>query len=264
MAVSISLAVISCTKDDDEPSDAERLITKAETENRDNEWDITGELHNAYLDFFISRRDEWQEGVNRTILLGINEDFFTGNDLTFIPDQHIAIFTAFHEMEEHDVDIGSENFQLSSICDYLPYFCELFPPDEPFPDLDFEFITSGNNTDKVLDFIERTRASENEIISGNRYNEEQKSIILQYYAVARYSHQYWHNQKVLGSDSPWDDYLGDDVIMPRAGGPIIRSDIRGAIIGFFTGGNALGGAAVASAAKAIDLLLEWLWDDGGD
>lgn len=265
--VSIML-LFSCSDDDKTDINPERVITNGETRNDQNNQDSFGQHHNDFLDFFIAR-DDFQDGVNRDYLLQVTSEFYALNDLTYNADLNNEIFKKLGDFDRDGIsmdDILSN--QVSTICEYIPVLCDFGGPGPflPYPFPDFNFMSSGNNTDKVLDFIERAKTLENEIINSDRFSEEQKMIILQYNAVARYSHQYWHNQEVLGNESPWADYIEDDIIDLACN--TCKADVRGAVIGAGFGAVAVGvgagpgaitGAALASTHEAVSQFLDWLW-----
>ncbi|WP_162340169.1 MULTISPECIES: hypothetical protein [Cyclobacterium] len=252
----LCLGVISCSEDDFKPENSERLITNAETENRSNEWDITGQLHNDFLDFFITR-DDFENSAFRSNLLEITREFYSINNLPYNGNEINATFDVFQEMENDGVDVGIVlDNQSSTGCDYIPTLCDLFPFN-PFPIPDFNFITSGNNTDKVLDFIERTKELENDVLKNDSFSEEQKAVLLESYAVSRYSHQYWHNQEVLGNESQWVDSIREIDVIEQACS-VCKADFVGAVTGAFTGPGALIGAGAASAAQAY---ANWLFGE---
>lgn len=260
IAVVFCLITFSCEKDKEEDNQpiTERLILKTETENLNNDQDRMGQLHNDYLDFFISRYDG-QTTVNRRYLLEITKEFYDRNNLTYNEEEIVAVFDIFRRMEADNVDLEvAINTQSSTICDYIPLLCDIGDtgPYNPYPFPDFNFSTSGSNTDKVLDFINRTKRLENEVLNSDEYNEEQKYIISHYLATARYSHQYWHNQEVLGNESPWAAYM--DEIKLAQDCPACKDDVAGAIGGAIGGGPA-GALAGAVGASAASIIVDWIW-----
>ena len=255
-----SIVFFSCSKEDDAIEiKPERLISNEETKNQSNKHDRIGLLHNDYLDFFI-RRSDYKDGIDKRYLLTITREFYSHNDLTYNEEDIIGAFDVYAKLDADGISLNDAfESQLPTICEYIPALCDIGDtgPYNPYPFPDFNFMSSGNNTDKVLDFIARTKRLEAEVSQSDEYTDEQKELIHTYLAVARYSHQYWHNQLVLGDLSPWEDYLEEDMMAKAC--PVCKADLRGAIVGFFTGGGVIAGAGVASLAKAIDILIDILW-----
>lgn len=263
-----SMLLFSCSDDDKIDINPERVITNKETRNDQNDQDSFGQYHNDYLDFFIAR-DDFQDGVNRDYLLQITREFYALNDLPYNADESDKIFNKLNDFDRNRISMDDVlSNQVSTICEYIPILCDFGPgPFNPYPFPDFNLMSSGNNTDKVLDFIERAKTLENEIIRSDKFSEEQKMIILQYNAVARYSHQYWHNQEILGNESPWADYIEDDIIELAC--DTCKEDVKGAIVGagfgavvggVGAGPGAIAGAATASVAQAVSDFIDWLWE----
>lgn len=223
----------------------ERLISNEETQNLQNEHDEFGKLHNDFLDFLIAREEfkeeDLEEIISRDYLHQITREFYAQNDLVYNRDEIERSFNVLNRLETNGIDLDAIiSNQQSTLCEYVPVLCDLDSgPFNPYPFPEFTYMATGNNTDKVLDFIKRTRRSENEIVQSDEYSDEQKVIILQYHAVARYSSQYWHNQD--HNEKDWNKFKEQKLEWNTS-----KEDIKG---GFVTG--SVSGAATASAIEVL-------------
>lgn len=258
---------MACDKEEVKLPNPERLITKAEVQNSDNKFDYIGQYHNDYLDAFIKVVDtEFKDGVNRRNLSVFTRTFYASKNVEYNGEQVAEIFDMFKKMQANGVELSAA---FDNPCDYIPVLCGTTGPFLP----SLNFVESGNNTERFLDYIERSKRFESQVLSSDKYTDEQKNAIMMYTAIGRYSHQYWHNQSVLGENGDWDDYLdtdsdGDGILEPAYACDVCKDDIAGAAVGAGVGAfaagvgagpGALAGGVTASAHTAIVEFLDWLW-----
>ncbi len=249
----IALTLITSCKKETATSDpkAEKEITSAQMKNSSNPYDKEGELHNKFLDYFITKAD-LKKDINRDKIFVIYEGFHNENKMVF-GDVQIREFGIFMDSFSQ-LNIGGPYKNLN-LCKQYPALCNVTGTG-PYNPLEMLIPTDATtSTDRTLAYIKAIAEEEAKVLRNDKLEDEVKKDLLHYYTVARHSSAYWHNvAKIQKSKSGWhDSFTQGEVAALCHVCDVVGADAAGGAIG---GGI---GAGVASGAAVVEKLINWFW-----
>lgn len=245
----VALALItSCKKEEGIKIAAEKEveISTKKMANDKNPYDNSGALHNEYLDFFIKRINTSEEiNLDKTLLL--TEEFYREKKMDFgseAKERYTTMFDTYAESQEIGRPI------IGWLCKLFPELCEYLKP-VLFSILDPSH--GGTSTDRTLKFIEAIKAQEEIVMNTEQLEREDVEILLNYYAVARYSAGYWHNVAYVQKEkSAWHGPFTEAQVEARCHTcDVVKGDADGATVAGPVG------AGVASAAIVLEKIWRW-------
>lgn len=256
----------SCDKTDEMPVEQqEREISNAQMQNSKNPYDKEGELHNAFLDYFIAKADGRKE-MNREKMLVIYTDFYTAQKMEFGEEQiagYQQLFDIYAEMNE-----GERHWSFPpQLCRWFPALCFVLTPSPTFPHLlPVGLLEEGNgatSTERTLKFIDAVKENEANILADKELSEEQRKALLNQHAIARYSSGYWHNVSAIqqGKSGYYEAFQEADAAKVCHTCDVVGADAAGAAVGALVGGVGAGpGAGIASGAALLEKAWNWFWN----
>ncbi len=268
LLLSFTVGLVSCDKGDPlEPVAApESSISIEQMANARNPEDGTGRIHNAYLDYFAGQVKAG-DGVDREKLMAVTQDFYRQQDEAFNePEQYRlqSLLGRYAELTNgHPRALAALN-----ICDIIPSLCNT-PPGSPGPYNPFPIVSlltgtgDGTATSGVFEFIRRIKSMEADLINSRAVKEEDRRVLLQAYAVARYSAAYWHNATHGMAKHALRESLAE--LTPAELSDVVAADIAGAIVGGSAGsaggpiGTVIGAGVGAGVASAYAVFNKWKW-----
>lgn len=256
----------SCDKTDEMPVEQqEREISNAQMQNSKNPYDKEGELHNAFLDYFIAKADGRKE-MNREKMLKIYADFYASQKMEFGEEQIAGYEELFDAYSEMNIGVPSPNFP-PQFCRWFPVICDILTPSPTFPYLLPLGLLNENNggtsTDRALKFIDVVKENEVKIMASKELSEEQKKALLNQHAIARYSAGYWHNVSAIQQNNSgyYDAFQEADAAKVCHTCDVVGADAAGAAVGALVGGVGAGpGAGIASGAALLEKAWNWFWN----
>lgn len=246
----VGVVLYACSKDN-ESLPVEANIVQTVTADRtnfndcsiatDNPYNYVGEIHNEIIQTFVN---EYPEGIrdvsglaSEMDKISLNNSRFkavAGND--FIPTNPQALIDGMRDFENNfhgiidNVDASElTKDRLKELVDFM--FREGNAAREP----------DYNNFDSELARFERG------IMTSNKFNQEERKLLLSSVSVARNSSCFWHNYYNTGNKA--SSQTQDGVVMKRKWWQwaiIGVADVGGAIVG----GSATAGAGTISSGAA--------------
>lgn len=240
----------SCKKDKEEDFSIERQISAKEMSNESNKYDNIGQKHNAYLDAFA--KSDGKTDVES--LIKVSTEFFKDDKNEETAATIRASSEIYAQVQAEVQSIGGP-YRPIDLCKRFPSLCNIFNP-FPGPYNPFDILNSSNggtSTDRTLKFIAELKATEAKIMATD-VKESEKAAVLAYYATARHSAAYWHNNLIASNKSPWynANLAAQFAKYPK---DIIGADADGATIGGILGtgfgpwGTVIGGVIGGASAS---------------
>ena len=238
----------------------EKEITRAEMQNKANPQDGEGAQHNDFLDYLVIHADVKQE-ISREKLVSLYKAFYASQKMEF------------NETEMRNLNLRLEAFGAMKIggpyinpdlCKRFPGICNLTGTG-PYNPVELLAPSNGGTAyERATKYLAAIRNEETKIMKNDDLTEDEKQIVLTYYAVARHSAAYWHNVAYVQKEkSGWYDvYSEAAAVAPCHLCDIANADASGAVIGGVIAGppGAGAGAASVSAGVAAHKFLDWLFN----
>lgn len=224
------------------------LIDDKQMANGKNKMDVIGQMHNEFIAHYIGHYEKF----DRETLRGAFEVYFK-EDQSRETREVMAVFDEiFDGIEKMMIEIGPGPFNPSddwNRCKYLPKFlCDLLYPSDPLPLLTLNG-EGGSQFDRNLKFIEEVKSLEEKVLRAE-LEDNDKTLALGSFSVARYSSAYWYNYMVINGGN-----TGDANVQKIDGGTVL-ADIGGANVGgrigaYFGPWGAVIGTVVGAAGGSL-------------
>ena len=232
-----------------------------------NPYDSIGIAHNIALDEFINNKNNFYQICD-------SADFING---LFDEMSGALCRTGYHTpptncdsiLEDDIRQLVSEFQNYNNFTDFLNSNLSVNSRNKLNELIGF-FDMSSLSLNSTIDSIEFW---EEEVNNSSVLNSSEKITLLKAGSVGRYSLTYWYN-KVNDSNNNWVYNAGcTSLPSPKLNNnnflessekwkEVAKADVKGAVVGWLAGGNALTGALVASTAEAIDQFWDDIWDAG--